>query len=192
MTKYWEGKKRSEDTKRKISKAHMRMKKPWVTNVSKVGIKFSEEHKEKLSIAHLGKKHSEETKLKLRLISLGIKQSEETKKKNSLWHIQNPNRKFKKTAIELKIKSLLDSLKINYFSQHPLGNITIVDFYIPEKNLVIECDGCYWHGCPVHFPDKYQERHIIDNEKTKKLETLGYKIIRFWEHEIKNMSILNI
>ena len=73
----FEGKKHSEESKKLISE-------------KRKGLKFTEEHKLKISLAHQGKKgfkHSEETKKiisqKNKNINLGRKHSEETKKKLS-------------------------------------------------------------------------------------------------------------
>lgn len=54
--------------------------------MAKKGIKFTEEHKRKLSEAHRGKKVSKETRDKLRLFNLGKKASEETREKMRLSH----------------------------------------------------------------------------------------------------------
>ena len=69
--------------------------------------------------------------------------------------------------------------------------IAIVDFYLPELNTVIQCDGCYWHGCPVHFPNTT----VLQKNKKKRdakqdfiLEAGGLKVHRFWEHEINQSA----
>ena len=60
--------------------------------------------------------------------------------------------------------------------QYPIGNY-IVDFICNEKKLIIEIDG------GQHNDDK----HIrYDQERTKYLETKGYKVIRFWNSDIEN------
>ena len=60
--------------------------------------------------------------------------------------------------------------------QYPIGNY-IVDFICHEKKLIIEIDG------GQHNDDK----HICyDKERTKYLETKGYKVIRFWNSDIDN------
>ena len=157
-----------------------------------------------------GRKASEETKIKMRksykpttetawkkisetrlakMKTFGYLNSPETRKKMSLWRINNPNTCFKDTKIEKKMKELLDALNINYVFQHSVKNIATVDFYIPEKNLIIECDGCYWHGCPIHFPERIRSKDAV---RDAKLNLLGYKVIRFWEHEIKTLNTINI
>ena len=63
----------------------------------------------------------------------------------------------------------------------------IADFYIPSKNLIIELDGEY------HNDAKQQDKDIW---RTKILQSLGYRIIRFKNKQItesKDLSwILNI
>jgi hypothetical protein len=53
------GRRKSEETKLKLSKAHNKKSNP-------VGAKRSEETKQRMRLAQLGKKHSEETKQKMR------------------------------------------------------------------------------------------------------------------------------
>lgn len=63
----------------------------------------------------------------------------------------------------------------------------IADFYIPSKNLIIELDGEY------HDSIKQQDKDIW---RTKLLNSLGYKVIRFKNKQItesRDLSwILNI
>jgi very-short-patch-repair endonuclease len=48
-------------------------------------------------------------------------------------------------------------------------------------NLVIECDGNYWH--------KYPTGTDIDHIRTDELIDKGFKVLRLWEFEIKDMDI---
>ena len=34
-----------------------------------------------------------------------------------------------------------------------------VDGYLEESRTVFEFYGCYWHGCPIHFPDRNRVQH---------------------------------
>jgi len=111
------------------------------------------------------------------------KHSEETKKKIREWCIKHPNKKFRDTSIELKVEAELKRRGINYQKQIPLCKIAIVDFYLPEYKIVIQCDGCYYHGCPMHNPTwiKNKER---DRNQDRVLTFNGFNIYRFWGHEI--------
>ena len=55
------------------------------------------------------------------------------------------------------------------------------DIFI-EPNICIFADGNYWHNYP-----NGNER---DKQITNKLQTQGYKVLRFWENEI-NENINN-
>ena len=60
--------------------------------------------------------------------------------------------------------------------QQPIGKY-IVDFICREKWLIIEIDG-----------GQHNEQNNIayDIERTKYLETIGFKVLRFWNNEIDN------
>ncbi len=89
----------------------------------------------------------------------------------------------KDTKIEVKIRNFLDILRIEYF-QHKYMNIKHsyqCDFFIPFLNLVIECDGDYWHKYPVG--------REIDHIRTSELIAKGFKVLRLWEFEINGMNV---
>ena len=75
------------------------------------------------------------------------------------------------TSIEKKVYDELKSRGVLFESQKLINNKFVVDVYIPMLNLVIECDGEYWHLLP-----KIQDR---DARKDKLLISLGYKVLRF-------------
>ena len=54
------------------------------------------------------------------------------------------------------------------------------DIFIPSLNMVIECDGIYWH--------KYPTGKEIDHIRTQELIDNGFKVLRLWEHEINLMN----
>lgn len=53
----------------------------------------------------------------------------------------------KPTKIEVYVGLWLDDMGHEYEYQYPLGS-WVVDFYIPDLNLVVEVDGAYWHSQP--------------------------------------------
>jgi len=61
--------------------------------------------------------------------------------------------------------------------QKPKGYI--IDFVLTDYNIVIEIDGT-WHGS--------KEQQKADRQRTKKLEKLGYHIIRFWNSQVSKFS----
>jgi len=63
---------------------------------------------------------------------------------------------------------------LKFRRQHPCADF-IVDFYCHEKRLVIELDG------GGHL-EPNQESYDMD--RTKKLEELELKVLRFWNNEV--------
>ncbi len=69
------------------------------------------------------------------------------------------------------------------------------DFINYKRKIVVFADGCFWHQCPIHSkkPKQNQEYWIPKLERNiiraKEVEITykksGWKVIRIWEHEIK-------
>lgn len=70
------------------------------------------------------------------------------------------------------------------------------DFYFGDQSLAVFVDGCFWHGCPQcgHYPksnaafwrvkiDRNRER---DAQTTRRLRAKKIRVLRFWEHELKD------
>ncbi len=90
----------------------------------------------------------------------------------------------KDTSIEIKIQNFLKQLGIEFFTHQYMKQIKHAyqcDILIPSMNLVIECDGVYWHKYPIG--------RDIDHIRTKELLEKGFKVLRLWECEIKEMDI---
>lgn len=63
-----------------------------------------------------------------------------------------------------------DLFQCKFTRQHPIGD-HIVDFACRSLRLAIECDG------GQHTPEK-------DAARTNAIEAQGYRVIRFWNHDI--------
>jgi very-short-patch-repair endonuclease len=86
---------------------------------------------------------------------------------------------------------IMKDVGIEYQSQVLVFDKFLVDVFVPEKNIVIQWDGDYWHGHPTKLkngiPDKRQKRRMdYDKSQDSYMKTSGYTILRFWESEIKN------
>jgi very-short-patch-repair endonuclease len=85
----------------------------------------------------------------------------------------------KSTPAERKLWSRIrdDQLGVTFRRQHAVGNY-IPDFCSPNAKLIIELDG-----------SQHLEQEEYDNERTMYLESLGYKVIRFWNNDVmKNID----
>lgn len=68
------------------------------------------------------------------------------------------------------------------------------DIAFPSKRVLVFVDGCFWHGCPDHYvmprsragfwARKLRENVDRDRRQTLQLEAKGWKVLRFWEHEV--------
>lgn len=167
------------------------------------GKKRSEETKEKIKLKNKGKHFSSDTEFKkgqkllknnqwIKSQANSLKEFYKTKKgierrKEISKTIKKSRAKqifpLKDSSIEIKIRNFLDELKMEYF-QHKYINIKHsyqCDFFIPSLNLIIEVDGNYWHRYPTGTE--------IDHIRTKELIEKGFKVLRLWEQEIKDMSL---
>ena len=55
-------------------------------------------------------------------------------------------------------------------------------------------DGCYWHGCSVHFAvpkrnsawwaEKIADNRNRDAKRTAELRDRGWVVVRLWEHDL--------
>lgn len=92
-----------------------------------------------------------------------------------------------KTSPEIKLENILNKLNIQYVYGYPLKN-KIYDFYIPDKNLLIEVDGIYWHGKDIPFSQltpMHKKIYLNDIEKNKIAKKFGYILKRIWENDVE-------
>lgn len=197
---------------------------------AKIGIRFSEEHKRKLSLSKKGKSYEEiygkekglrlreerkisrlgykvpkEIKDKIRNSEKGKQVSFETRARLSVNHkgghpfgykVSEKVRKTLKeyrekhifpkydTSIEVKIQNFLKQIGVPFFTHQYMREINHsyqCDILIPSMNMVIECDGDYWHNYPLG--------KNIDKVRTAELLEKGFKVLRLWEREIKFMDL---
>lgn len=78
------------------------------------------------------------------------------------------------TPAERKLWSRIrnDQLGVNFRRHHAVGNY-IPDFVCIEKKLIVELDG-----------SQHLEREEYDEERTKYLESEGYRVLRFWNNTV--------
>ncbi len=86
----------------------------------------------------------------------------------------------KDTKIEVKIQNFLKKLGISFFTHQymKIEHGYQCDILIPSINLVIECDGDYWHKYPIG--NDLDHVRLLQN---------GFKVLRLWECEIIPMKI---
>ncbi|HWK19295.1 MAG TPA: very short patch repair endonuclease [Microbacteriaceae bacterium] len=95
---------------------------------------------------------------------------------------------------ELAVRRRLHSAGPRYrvdFS--PLGGRRRADIVFTRRRIAVFIDGCFWHGCPMHatqpktnasyWGPKLARNIERDRETTAQLESSGWVVLRYWEHE---------
>ena len=102
------------------------------------------------------------------------------------------------TRPEREIMALLDGMGVEYEYQARVGRWR-ADFLIPDRRLIIEYRSCFWHLCPVCYPDgppvkggilgrgwwaeKLRKNRERDLRKEREWRAMGYRVEVIWGHE---------
>lgn len=105
--------------------------------------------------------------------------------------------KSKGSLIERIAEKALKKRKLK-FTPHPKSIIGKPDFVLPESRIAIFCDSSFWHGYKKMTTlrhdfkrnRKFWIKKILANiDRDKKVNRLlrrdGWKVIRFWDFQIK-------
>jgi len=79
---------------------------------------------------------------------------------------------------------------------HPKRILGTPDFYFARENVAVFVDGCFWHGCKrcghipatrsVFWRTKFERNKLRAKRVGSILKRSGIKVLRIWEHEIRN------
>jgi len=100
------------------------------------------------------------------------------------------------SKIEKRVHDHLKSAKVKH-KMHPkmFGS---PDILVGEKTVVF-VDSCFWHGCSKHktrvpatnrkfWVAKIKTNKRRDKIVTRNLRKRGFRVVRLWEHNLKNMD----
>ena len=102
--------------------------------------------------------------------------------------------KLGQSKTENKVVDYLKSKASKVERSYQISNM-FVDIYVPDKNLIIECFGDYWHMNPLKYKPanfntstKRTAKEQWEKDKRRRLfmESNGYKVVELWESEINN------
>lgn len=98
------------------------------------------------------------------------------------------------TAPELALRRALHQRGLRYRVDYPLpvprrrGDVVFSGLH-----LAVFVDGCFWHGCPDHgrparhnadwWRSKISDNRVRDADTSRRLEEMGWTVLRFWEHD---------
>ena len=90
---------------------------------------------------------------------------------------------------ELELAEYLEERKLRFLPQFrgisPGCSSKPFDFYLPDYNLLIELQGCFWHGCRrCYNPHPIQVR-VMKNDLHKEefASKNRFRLLRIWEHD---------
>lgn len=99
------------------------------------------------------------------------------------------------TKPELAVRRAAHALGLRYrVSARPLpGSRMTADLVFRQAKVAVFVDGCFWHGCPLHFKlpttnegywhKKIEGNRLRDLAAVENLERNGWVACRFWAHE---------
>jgi DNA mismatch endonuclease (patch repair protein) len=108
--------------------------------------------------------------------------------------------KSKNTAPEIKVRSILHRMGFRFRI-----NVKILpgkpDIVLAKHHTVIFVHGCFWHrhGCKFSYIpktrqdfwlNKFQENTIRDEKVDIRLRDLGWRVVKIWECETKDLTTL--
>lgn len=105
------------------------------------------------------------------------------------------NKKYSETRPERIMSEFLIHNHISFIPQHLMYDKFVVDFYLPESNMVIEVFGDYWHGSPDFYGESEGLKPLSKQQIKQKgkdrareayLKKCGHEFIILWEDDIYN------
>ena len=99
---------------------------------------------------------------------------------------------------ELRLISIFREFRVTGWRRRAklLGN---PDFVFRREKVAVFVDGCFWHGCPRcyraptsnenYWNAKHARNRLRDKLVTKGLRRLGWRVIRIWEHQLRNPRV---
>jgi DNA mismatch endonuclease, patch repair protein len=101
--------------------------------------------------------------------------------------------KNRNTAPELALRRALWKRGLRYRLHSRVEGVR-PDLTFLRQRVAVFIDGCFWHGCPDHYvkprsrqdfwATKLRTNVLRDRAQTIVLELKGWRILRFWEHQI--------
>ena len=95
----------------------------------------------------------------------------------------------KDTKPERLVQAFLRMIGVEYEAHKIVSGLGLHqwDIVLERQKILIEIDGCYWHGCgclgrELTATQKAQQKK--DRKRTRRAESKGWRVIRVWEHEV--------
>jgi DNA mismatch endonuclease (patch repair protein) len=120
-----------------------------------------------LSAAHKGRKRGESTRAKMSLAR------------------QRQVLPSKDTKPELATQAWLEARSMSFEKHGYIEGLNHQwDILLRDRRILIEVDGCYWHGCEKCGHIGVNGKPDRDAELDVEASLRGWRVMRIWEHEI--------
>ncbi|MBA2725193.1 MAG: hypothetical protein H0U53_04315 [Actinobacteria bacterium] len=88
------------------------------------------------------------------------------------------------SGLEISVRSVLDVMGIEWECDKKVSGF-FPDLYLPEYNLLLEVNGCYWHCCVGCFPHHPDAGRMLKRDRIKigTYRKAGYICLVIVEHE---------
>lgn len=93
-------------------------------------------------------------------------------------------------------------LRFRVQTKVPGNSRRTVDIAFSRARLAVFVDGCFWHGCPEHFPPprtnaawwrwKIEANKSRDADTDRLLRDAGWTVVRVWEHESVGSAVARV
>ena len=101
----------------------------------------------------------------------------------------------------VKLRPRLSAVDAVLATKRNAGRIlTRPDFIFRPAKVALFVDGCFWHACPLHSTAPAQNAEFWaaklagnvrrDLAQTRALEAVGWRVVRIWEHELRDREPL--
>jgi len=105
-------------------------------------------------------------------------------------------------STEWKLRAALVRHGISGWKMHARWLPGVPDFVFPKLHVAIFIDGCFWHSCPhcnrplpkanrAYWSSKLKFNIAQAKRVNRVLRQNGIKVIRIWEHEVRNSQSLD-
>ena len=206
IIKFWKDENKRDNRINALKKAHnkteVRKKHSQATKKFIKSLSFEEKQKRNLNLKKVWAKPENREKI-LKIAEKGL-QAAMSPKGRINFHKAQESTELRKKRSDIAIKRMMDqpviiSLNIKFneelnkaglfpLQEYKVGQY-LVDFCFPEKRIIIEIDGDYWHANPSLYScgdlNKTQQKIVYkDRREATYCKNHDWILIRFWEEDI--------
>ncbi len=101
-------------------------------------------------------------------------------------------RRDKPSKVQLFLKDMMHIHGLDPEHEYVIKDKFVVDFAFLSTKVVVEVDGCYWHGHNCRFDnltERQEKQKLRDLSRNKYLKKCGWEVIRLWECEINHSPV---